>query len=200
MRVLVVTAACAVMALGCAGSRDQASETAARDGQMRAPAHPFAESGLQSGELFDALAQMDRLLFEASFETCDAAKVNAIFADDVEFYHDQTGLAVGEQVRENTRRLTASCPARRGVKRTLVPGSLKVYPIHGYGATQIGMHRFDERGAKTSTLAMFVNVWRLQEGRWRLARVLSLDHRAVPALASAPAAHVTVTPGRAVER
>ena len=187
LRVLVVTAVCAVMALGCASSRDQPSATAARGGEKHAPAQPSAESGLQSGELFDALAQMDRALFEASFETCDAVKVNAIFADDVEFYHDQTGLAVGEQVRENTRRLTASCPGRHGVKRTLVPGSLRVFPIHRYGAAQIGMHRFDERGAKTSTLAKFVNLWRFQDGRWRLARVLSLDHRAVPPLASTPA-------------
>lgn len=187
MRFLVVGAVCAVVALGCASSRDQPSATAARDGERHAPAQPLGESGLQSGELFDALAQMDRALFEASFETCDAAKANAIFADDVEFYHDQTGLSVGEQVRENTRRLTASCPGRRGVKRTLVPGSLRVFPIQGYGAAQIGMHRFDERGAKTSTLARFINLWRFQDGRWRLARVLSLDHRAVPPLASTPA-------------
>jgi hypothetical protein len=187
LRVLVVAAVCAVTAIGCASSRDQPSANAAREGEQHVPAQPLEEGGLQSGELFDVLAQMDRELFEASFETCDAAKANAIFADDVEFYHDQTGLMVGEQVRENTRRLTASCPARRGVKRTLVPGSLRVFPIQGYGAAQIGMHRFDERGAKTSTLAKFVNLWRFQDGRWRLARVLSLDHRAVPPLASTPA-------------
>ena len=149
------------------------------------PASPLSASadGLQSGELFDALAQMDRTLFEATFVTCDAVKANAIFADDVEFYHDQTGLAVAEQVRENTRRLTASCPGKRGVTRTIVPGSLRVYPIQDYGAAQIGVHRFDERGASTSTLTKFVHLWRLQDGRWRLARVLSLDHRAVPPIA-----------------
>lgn len=149
--------------------------------------HPADKTdGLQSGALFDVLAEMDTDLFKASFETCDAAKANAIFTDDVEFYHDQSGLSVGEQVRENTRRLTASCPGDRGVKRALVPGSLRVYPIQGYGAVQIGMHRFDERGASTSTLARFVNLWRFQDGRWRLARVLSLDHRAVAPQAPTP--------------
>lgn len=147
---------------------------------------PDGTDGLRAGALFDALVQMDGLLFDASFASCDAAKANAIFADDVEFYHDQTGLAVGEQVRENTRRLTASCPRDRGVKRSIVPGSLRVYPIAGYGAVQVGVHRFDERGATTSTLARFVNVWRYQDGRWRLARVLSLDHRAVPSQSSTP--------------
>jgi hypothetical protein len=158
-------------------------------GAAAAPTPPPAEGadGLQSGELFDALAQMDRAMFAASFEDCDAAKANAIFSDDVEFYHDRTGLAVGEQVRESTRRLTASCPRDRGVERTVVPGSVRVYPIEGYGAVQIGMHRFDERGSPTSTLAKFVSVWRWQDGRWWLARVLSLDHHAVPPLVAAPA-------------
>ena len=137
--------------------------------------------GLRSGPVFDALAEMDSMLFDASFVSCDAARANAIFTDDVEFYHDKTGLATGEQVRANTRRLTASCPRERGIRRTIVPGSLRVYPVEGYGAVQMGEHRFDERGAATSTLARFVNVWRLQDGRWRLARVLSLDHQSVPA-------------------
>lgn len=105
---------------------------------------------------------------------------NAIFTDDVEFYHDQTGLSAGEQVRENTRRLTASCAKERGITRTVVLGSLRVYPIQGYGAVQTGIHRFDERGAASSTLARFVHVWRNDNGNWRLARVLSLDHRSVP--------------------
>jgi hypothetical protein len=137
--------------------------------------------GVRSGPLFEELARMDSILFDASFASCDAAKANAIFADDVEFYHDKAGFAAGEQVRENTRRLTASCPGARGVTRTIVPGTLRVYPIEGYGAVQVGVHRFDERGAATSTLAQFVHLWRFHDGQWRLARVLSLDHHSVDA-------------------
>lgn len=148
---------------------------------LRAQEVPGLDGGLDSGPLFDELSRMDSALFEASFVTCDAARANAIFAEDVEFYHDKDGLSTGEQVRENTRRLTASCPRENGVTRTVVPGSLRVYPIEGYGAAQVGVHRFDERGAATSTLARFVSVWRLQDKTWRLARVLSLDHQTVPA-------------------
>ena len=140
-------------------------------------------NGLQSGPLYEALARMDSVLFDASFVSCNATQANAIFADDVEFYHDQTGFTAGEQVRDNTRRLTAACPGNRGVTRTLVPGSVRIYPIEGYGAVQMGVHRFDERGASSSTLTRFVHVWRLQGGVWRLARVLSLDHHPVPARA-----------------
>lgn len=79
------------------------------------------------------LARMDAVLFDASFASCDAAKANAIFTDDVEFYHNESGFSVG---------------------------------------------------AATSTLARFAHVWRLQDGTWRLARVLSLDHHAVDAVKS----------------
>lgn len=147
----------------------------------QAPTVPDSVDGLRSGALFEELARMDSILFDASFASCDAAKANAIFADDVEFYHDEAGFSAGEQVRENTRRLTASCPGAHGITRTVVPGSLRVYPIEGYGAVQVGAHRFDERGAATSTVAQFIHLWRFQDGRWRLARVLSLDHRAVDA-------------------
>ena len=147
---------------------------------LRAEEVPALKGGLDSGPLFDELARMDSAMFEASFVTCDAARANAIFAEDVEFYHDKDGLSSGEQVRENTRRLTASCPRKNGVTRTIVPGSVRVFPIEGYGAVQVGVHRFDERGAATSTLARFVNVWRMQDGKWRLARILSLDHKAIP--------------------
>jgi len=153
---------------------------------------PALDGGITAGPLFEELARMDAAIFEASFVTCDADKANAIFAEDVEFYHDKDGLSSGEQVRENTRRLTASCPAKHGVTRTLVPGSLRVFPIEGYGAVQVGVHRFDEHGAATSTLARFVSVWRLQDKKWRLARVLSLDHESVPAAdKSSPSAQPT---------
>ena len=134
-----------------------------------------------SGPLFDELARMDSILFDASFVACSAEVTNSIFTEDVESYHDQTGLASGEQVRENTARLTDSCPGEQGVTRTLVPGSLEVYPLRDYGAIQMGVHRFDERGASKRTVAKFVHVWRNTTGAWRLARVLSFDHREKPA-------------------
>lgn len=153
----------------------------AAGGELRAQTVPQAGDGLRSGPLYEELARLDKALFDASFVTCDAAQANAIFTDDVEFYHDKDGLSVGEQVRENTRRLTASCPGKHGVTRTIVPGTLRVYPIDQYGAMQVGSHRFDERGAATSTVAQFISLWRLQDGKWRLARVISFDHQSVDA-------------------
>ena len=104
-----------------------------------------------------------------------------MLADDVEFYHDQTGLESGQQVRETFQSFTQSCPGDRGVTRELVDGSLHVYPIKDYGAIQMGVHRFRERGAPTSTVAKFVHLWQRKDGAWRLTRVLSFDHRAAAA-------------------
>ena len=188
MRIFVLAVITLLTSMGCSTQPTRPNKATSPQSEELMLSPPPSESidGLRSGELFDELARMDRILFDASFVSCDAAKANAVFADNVEFYHDKDGLSVGEQVRENTRRLTASCPGAHGVTRTIVPGSLRVYPIEGYGAVQMGVHRFDERGATTSTLTKFVSVWRLQDGRWRLARVLSLDHRAMPSQAPTP--------------
>ena len=147
---------------------------------LRAQTSPVGsgDNSATSGPLFEELARMDSLAFDASFVSCNAEVANAIFADDVEFYHDVSGAQFGEEVRENTRRLTESCPGRQGITRVLVDGSLEVYPIRDYGAVQTGTHRFVERGAPTSTVAKFVHLWQRQDdGQWTLTRVLSFDHR-----------------------
>lgn len=129
-----------------------------------------------SGPLYDELARMDSILFDAAFVTCDIVKTNSLFTDDIEFYHDKTGLERGQQVRDSFKRLTASCPRDRGIRRELVAGSLRVYPIKDFGAVQMGVHRFVERGAPTYTVARFVTLWQKKDGVWVIPRVLSFDH------------------------
>lgn len=131
-----------------------------------------AQDTARSGPLFDELARMDKELFEAAFVTCDAGKFRTLFTDDAEFYHDRTGAAIGEAART-----MKSCPRDNGVTRTLVPGSLEVYPMQGYGAVQIGRHVFARKGEPGSEVAKFVHLWKRENGVWRLARVLSFDHR-----------------------
>lgn len=132
----------------------------------------FAQDAARSGPLFEELARMDHELFEAAFVTCNASKFRALFTDDAEFYHDRTGASVGEAART-----LKSCPRDNGVTRTLQPGSLEVYPMQGYGAIQIGRHVFARKGEPGSEIAKFVHLWKRDDGVWRLARVLSFDHR-----------------------
>ncbi len=146
---------------------------------------PARADSSTSGALFDELARADSVLFTASFAECDYAKAAAFLAPDVEFYHDETGFRARDSVRADFRRLTTNCPAKRGVRRALVPGSLHVYPIHGYGAVQVGEHTFTEAGNPSFTTARFVHLWHKVKGRWVLARVLSFDHAATTATGAA---------------
>lgn len=135
----------------------------------------FADDSSRSGPLYDELARMDSALFEAAFVTCNAEEFRAIFTEDAEFYHDRTGASYGDAVRT-----LKSCPRDNGVTRTLVPGSLEVYPMQDYGAIQIGRHTFARAGEPGSEVAQFVHLWKRDGASWKLARVLSFDHRPSP--------------------
>ena len=131
-----------------------------------------AEDTPRSGRLYDELAAMDRELFDAAFVNCDGARFTALFTEDAEFYHDRDGAMTGKQVTE-----LRGCPRDQGVSRILVEGSLEVYPIKDFGAIQIGRHLFKTAGQEDAGIAKFVHLWRYSDGQWRLARVLSFDHR-----------------------
>jgi hypothetical protein len=61
------------------------------------------------------------------------------------------------------------------VARELLAGSIEVYPIPNYGAVQMGFHRFHNlREKSTSRFSKFVHTWNKENGRWKLARVISL--------------------------
>jgi hypothetical protein len=120
-----------------------------------------------AGPLYDELARLDSLLFDAFFVKCDPQKTNSFFTDDLEFYHDITGLKSGRAARDAFRQ----CPRDNGGTRVLVKESLRVYPLKDYGAIQMGVHRFGQTEAK------FVHVWQQKNGEWKITRVLSFDHR-----------------------
>ncbi|HXG57562.1 MAG TPA: nuclear transport factor 2 family protein [Thermoanaerobaculia bacterium] len=136
--------------------------------QAQAPSVPKAD------DLYLEIAEMDRVLFEA-FNNRDLRKQETIFARDIEFFHDQAGLLNYDQLIENTKRLFAQ---NSGLKRTLVPGSLEVYPIKGYGALEVGKHRFchPESGRNDCGTFKFVQIWQKRSDGWKLTRVISYDH------------------------
>jgi hypothetical protein len=135
-------------------------------------AHASDHDSARSGRLYEELARMDTELFEAAFSSCDQAKFRALFTEDAEFYHDKAGARYGEKVRQLN-----GCPRDNGVKRTLVPGSLEVFPIKDFGAVQMGRHTFTRQGEQGAEIAKFVHLWNYSDGKWRLSRVLSFDHR-----------------------
>jgi hypothetical protein len=130
--------------------------------------------------LREEIARHDQRLFDALFVACNAGAANAIYAPDVEFYDDRSGLAVGDAVREGSRRLAENCPADNGVRRILLEDTVEVHPLADYGAVQMGTHHFVEQGAAKTTVARFVHTWKRAGSEWKLARIISL-HQTVDA-------------------
>jgi len=129
------------------------------------------------GELFEEMSRLDAQMFDA-FNSCRLDEFASMFDEGVEFYHDQSGVTVGtakvvEQVKENI------CGKAR---RELVPGSLTVYPMHGFGALLVGRHRFYQsaRGSEPTGVAQFIHLVRKTGGGWKVTRVISFDHVGLP--------------------
>jgi hypothetical protein len=158
---------------------------------LLASATAFAQNG--GSKLFETMQALDTQLFEAA-NHCDYEKLNAMVDENLEFYHDLGGLMLGKQafldsIKNNT------CGV---MVRELVPATLEVYPVKDYGAIEMGVHRFHHPGHEkefptarqlgmTRFLdpgatewpvgqAKFLHIWRLNDGNWKLARVVSYGH------------------------
>jgi hypothetical protein len=122
--------------------------------------------------LFETIKSLDTKMFNA-YNNCDLAVLGSMVSDDLEFYHDQTGLMVGKApflvaIKQNI------CGK---VQRTLIENTLEVYPLKGYGAVEIGIHRFhhpNELGNVGD--AKFVTIWHNDNGVWKVTRVISYEH------------------------
>jgi hypothetical protein len=125
--------------------------------------------------LYKTVAGLDAALFDA-YNHCNIDKLGSMVAEDLEFYHDQTGLSVGRQTFLDA--IKANICGK--VHRELVPGTLEVYPLKSYGAVEVGIHRFthpDDPHALGE--AKFVTVWQLKDGDWKMTRAISFDHHSL---------------------
>lgn len=120
-------------------------------------AHIHAQTAPAPDPLFQTIQSLDAKLFDA-YNHCDLQKFGSLLADDLEFYHDKSGLSSGRQalvegVKNNI------CDK---VTRELLPGTLEVYPIANYGAVEIGIHRFHHPGHESTESigeAKFIHLW-----------------------------------------
>jgi Domain of unknown function (DUF4440) len=141
-----------------------------------------AQAPAADSTLARVVLREDRLLF-AAFNSCDTLALARFFAVDIEFYHDKAGLTVGRQatlaaINERCRQMAqGEAPS---LTRTRLLANDAVYPIPGFGAMQLGRHRFDQgafRGQSTTSAVFgFAHVWIHRDSTWQLSRVLSYDH------------------------
>ena len=137
---------------------------------------PPLESIQSQQELDRVIAALDAALFD-SYNHCDLEKFASFFADNVEFYHDQGGLTLGRAALTDSIKRNI-CGK---VTRELVSGTLQVYPMKGFGAVEIGVHRFHHPGHENTEgvgEGKFIHLWQYKDGSWKITRVISFDHHA----------------------
>lgn len=148
----------------------------AQTGVAQVAGVPPLEKIQSQAELDRAITTLDAALFD-SYNKCDLEKFASFFVEDVEFYHDQGGLTLGraaltDSVKKNICGKTT---------RELVPGTLQVFYMKGYGAIETGVHRFHHPGHEDTEgvgEGRFIHLWQCKDGAWRITRVMSYDHRA----------------------
>ena len=63
---------------------------------------------------------------------------------------------------------------------TCVPRLIRNFP-RDYGAIYSDTHRFCQFGAgKCEGIGRFMHIWQNKGGEWKVTRIISYDHKAVP--------------------
>jgi hypothetical protein len=150
------------------------------------PAQTMPAQTIAEGEaLVTAIRSADTQLFDLFFTGCDPEKLRNMVTETLEFYHDKGGVTASSG-EEFVRGYAQSCEAKKAPdawrsRRALVPESLHVDPIPGFGAMEVGEHLFYERRGdgpeRLAGRAGFAMVWRLEGDTWKLHRVLSFGHK-----------------------
>jgi Domain of unknown function (DUF4440) len=130
------------------------------------------QTSKQPDALFETIKSLDAKLFDA-YNHCNLETLGSMVSDDLEFYHDQTGLMVGKApflaaIKQNI------CGK---VQRSLLEDTLEVHELKGYGAVEIGIHRFHHPDEPNNVGdAKFVTIWHDDNGVWKVTRVISYEH------------------------
>ena len=132
---------------------------------------PQSQEETEARKLHAMILKLDRRYFDA-YNSCDLETQAAMISDDLEFYHDQSGLTTSKLDLLEAIELNI-CGK---VTRELVDGSVEVYPIGKDGAVEIGLHRFfnSEEPDAPSHAVRFVTIWRKQKNDWKMSRVISV--------------------------
>jgi len=129
-----------------------------------------------AGTLRDQILSADRQLFDV-YNTCNTVQFSRSLASDLEFFHDSTGLTGHDW---NVNAVEKRCAESTKYHRSRDEQSVQIFPVPGYGALEMGTHRFYEKGAdgseKLDVTPGFANVWKQTPDGWKLTRVLSYGH------------------------
>lgn len=118
--------------------------------------------------------------FWAAFNACDRNLIADAFTDDAEFYHDVTGFTQGRAAVVASLMNGPCGTDGQHLRREVVEGSVSAYALTDRYMFLTGDHLFyvrqGDQAEHVSAKARFADVWRWDDGRWRMARVVSYDH------------------------
>ena len=123
-------------------------------------------------------------IFWVAYNACNVEKMLSYFTEDLEFYHDKNGLTTPKATFDEAVR-TGLCgnPDFR-LRREVIPGTVKVFPMNNFGALISGEHLFyvNEKGKKEylDGYGKFTHLWKLTDNTWKMSRVISYDHGPPP--------------------
>jgi ketosteroid isomerase-like protein len=122
-------------------------------------------------KLYDTIVELDSIFFTA-YNNCDLSKQSDLLSEDLEFYHDKGGLSTSKS--EVMTAIENNICGK--VTRELVKGSIEVYQIPGFGAVQMGMHKFHNSQEPNAIpkASKFITIWKRQDDEWSITRVISL--------------------------
>jgi hypothetical protein len=125
-------------------------------------------------ELVRTVTELDAKAF-AAFNERDLDRFVAFFSEELEFYHDKDGRSGYSELVASSKRLFGQASPLR---RRLIPGSLEIHPVPGYGAIQIGEHEFchEENGVDDCGTFGFTHLWQRTSDGWMITRVYSYGH------------------------
>lgn len=123
-------------------------------------------------DLYKAIIGVDSIFWE-SYNSCNMDIQKKLYSENIEFYHDQSGLITTKQLILDA---TESSVCGQ-IRREPINGSIEVYPINGYGAVEMGLHIF-KRVADGEPLSSrpgkFIIIWKQLGNEWSISRVISI--------------------------
>ena len=131
------------------------------------------------GDVEAAVRAADAAFWNA-YNACDVAAMGDFISEDVEFYHDKSGLTkTRASLTDSISKNLCSNP-KSHLRREAISASVKFYPMAGNRALLVGEHRFyvNDTG-KPEFLdgqARFDDLWEFADGHWRMSRIFSYAH------------------------
>lgn len=115
--------------------------------------------------------------FWSAYNSCDMVAAGNLLTADVEFYHDKTGLTTSRKAVVDSLKKGPCASHQLRLRREAVNGSIEFHSLEGGYALLSGNHQFyvtqSGQPERLDGQAEFATVWKLEDGSWRMHRVVS---------------------------